>query len=75
MDQLGEMLSTPEGRKSFSSDPMSAMGNAGIQAEEIPESVRETLVSLSPQEWDALDRVKDALTNAGVDPKVILKIV
>jgi hypothetical protein len=75
MDQLGDMLATPEGRRSFSNDPMSAMTNAGIQADQIPEDLRDTLVSLTPQEWDAIDRVKDALTKAEVDPKIILKIV
>ncbi len=67
--ELGEVLRDPKQRKSFWLDPEKALGEVGIDPNDIPAAVRETLQDLSYEELRVLARVNASLDEAGVSPE------
>jgi hypothetical protein len=59
--RVAKALSDPESRRSFMSDPHGTV--PGYAA--LPESVRQTLEGLSPEELDVLSRTHQKLADAG----------
>lgn len=67
--KLGEVLRDPKQRKAFWLDPEKALGNVGLDPNDIPAAVRETLHDLSYEELRVLARVNASLDDAGVSPE------
>jgi len=67
--KLGQILGDPKQRKSFWLDPEKALDTVGLDANDIPAAVRETLLDLSYEELRVLARVNASLNEAGVSPQ------
>jgi hypothetical protein len=73
--KLGDVISNPELRKSFANDPHGTLQNAGIDKDQIPSEVMDTLSGLTPDELAVLDRVRTSLHSAGASPHDALGMV
>ena len=67
--KLGEILGDPKQRKSFWLDPEKELARVGLDPNDIPAGVRETLHDLSYEELRVLARVNASLDEAGVPPE------
>jgi hypothetical protein len=75
MQKLGDVISDPKLRKSFFIDPSGTLRDAGVDVDEIPHAVRETLFDLSHEELRSLARVKGSLRGARMSQADIGEIV
>jgi hypothetical protein len=64
--KLGHVLRDAKQRKAFWLDPAKVLREVGVDPEDIPEDVRETLHDLSYEELRVLGRVNASLDAAGV---------
>jgi hypothetical protein len=74
-EKLGEVLRDPKQRKAFWLDPEGTLAKIGVDPDEIPERVRDTLHDLSYEELRVLARVNASLDEAGVPSEHKAEIV
>jgi hypothetical protein len=72
---LGKRLGDEDFRRSFKKDPSQALNDAGIDEQELPDGVVETLRGCEPEELAAVAKVRGALRDAGVGPEDAGEIV
>ena len=65
IERLALVLDEPGMRKTFADDPDTALRKAGVSRDDVPTDLVDTLASLTPEEWEVLDKVKAPLKEVG----------
>jgi hypothetical protein len=73
--KLGRAISSKEFRDSLRVDLEGAMSKHGIDKEKIPGELMAVLRTLSPEQFDVLSNVKDALTKSDLSDRVKAELV
>jgi hypothetical protein len=68
--KLGQAISDPVFRSSIKRDLDETLKRHGVERDQIPQEVLETLTTLSPDEMAVLAKVKGVLTSANVSDHV-----
>ena len=75
VSELGKQLGDEDFRNAFAKDSSQALRDKGINEQELPDGLVDTLSGCDPEELAALAKVRSGLESAGVDKKYWSQIV